>query len=180
MSLISNFDADNVFWEVHPQFKFKEPFKSIYSTDKSKNKKDSSQTMWFISYCYDLSENNIFHNLPNDEKHSVVGKDLISNEKYYSENKKYLDPLISEYCKMQDTPAERQYREWMEVIEKRRAFIKTQDYNLETFEALDKMAVGTEKINNIFDKIKESLSKEKDQGAAKGDKELSLSDRGQI
>ena len=181
MGMISKFDPELNFWDANPAFKIKSPFRELMNSDKSKNKSNSSQMMWFIAFCYDLGEGNIFRNLANHEKHSVVGKEFIGEERYFKKNEKQLTLLIEAYKEISYTPAQKHLRLWEELLEKRSQFLKDAEYTLVNFSELDKMAVGTEKLFKTFAVIQKDLAKEDDEkGAAKGDKELSLSDLGEI
>ena len=181
MSFIVKFDSTENFWELHPQFKMKFPFNELYKNDLSKKKDKSSLIMWFIAFCYDVDPRNIFRNAPIEEKHEVVGKDFCADSKYFNNNQSSLEKLIPYYIEIALTPEERHYTQWVELLEERGKFLKTQKYNLENFESLDKMAASTEKLIGTLKKIKESVSMEqKAKGSAKGDKELSLTDLGEI
>lgn len=181
MSFILAFTPTANFWLVNPQFTIKEPFKSLYKEDRSKDKKDTSKLMWFVAFGYDPSPVNVFRNVPTKEKHEVIGSDYMEDPKFYDKNKAQLDKLIDAFLANYITPSQRHLMEWESLVEKRTNFIKNQEYDLATFEDLDKMAIGTEKILNTFKKIKEEILKEQNSdGAAKGDRELSLSDKGDI
>lgn len=181
MGFITSFDPSINFWELNNTFIYKEPFKSFYANDKSKKKAESSKIMWFIAFCYDLDPKNIFSNVPISEKHTVVGKDYMDDPNFYKNNIKELAPLIPEYINLNTTIEERHVRHWEEYIDKRSAFLTSQDLTKENFEAIDKMAVGTDKLVMSIKKARENLAIERNnKGAAKGDKELSLSDRGEI
>lgn len=177
MSYIENFDADMNFWDLYPEFKFFQPFKDVYKGDKSKGRKESSIMMWFIAFCY--SKSSKFKNLnPDglDGKHTVVGEDYCGDRNYYSKHQEQLVPLIESFIDMQYTPLEKHLKTWDDLLNKRTAFLKTQDYNLETYDDLDKMAVGTSKVYLTIKNIQDELNKEDGSGVAKGGAVPSLND----
>ena len=179
--MIEKFDSSLNFWDLHPQFKIKTPFRDLYEKDKSKKKEESSLIMWFIAFCYDLDPRNIFRNAPLEDKHEVVGLDYCGDKNYFKNNRSKLEPLITAYLDLSLTPEERHYANWVALLEDRSKFLQGQKYGLENFEALDKMAAATEKLILTLKKIKESIAIEKgNNGAGKGDRELSLTDVGDI
>lgn len=180
-SPISNYTEGVNFWEVNQQYKVKEPFKSLYKTDKSRGKKDSSITMWFVAFCYDRQSK--YYKLPtdgDDGKHTLIGEDYCDNANFYSENKEVLDKCIEMYIKMEYTPMERHLKTWEDLLDKRTKFLQSQEYDLSTFDALDKMAVGTEKVHKTIKSVIDDLNKESSAGNSKGGSVASLGDSGSI
>ncbi len=179
MAIVVTFSPNSNFWKLH-SYMIIGVFKVIHDNDKSKDKKASSDLMWFISYCYERDENP-FYGLPTEDKHKIIGKDFFNDELYYSKNERSLTPLIEFFCECQDSHFGRHIRTWDELLDKRSTFLKTQHYDLENFEALDKMAVGTEKVHNTIKKIKEDILKEDNSGSnSKGGQIPSMSDTGEI
>lgn len=177
--MISTFDTDKNFWTIHPDMRAVNPFKELYNSDKSKKKEESSLMMWFIVLCYDR-ESKFCKLTPDgiDGKHTIVGEDYCNNVKYYSKWKLVLEPVIEEYIKLQYTPMERHLKTWEDLLNKRTAWLKGQDYDFENGldEKLDKAAERTLKVHNIIKQIKEDLAKEANEGTVKGNKQKSLND----
>lgn len=177
MNYINNFNTDFLFWELYPEFKVINPFKDLYDSDKSKNKKESSITMWFVAYCY--SKASKFRTLAKDGidgKHYVVGLDYCEDPNFYNKNREKLDELIEAFVIMQYSALERHLMTWDDLLNKRTEFLKNQEYGYDNFEELDKMAVGTDKIHQAIKKIWDDLSKEEGSGIAKGGSVPSLND----
>jgi hypothetical protein len=189
MSTVELFTPDANFWELNQQFKIANPFKKIYNSDKSKNKKASSTMMWFVALCYDMEAKH--YNLPPEEKHMIIGEDFVGNINFYEDNKDDLDILITSYCNLQDTPAQRALRDWNEAILKRAKFLKEADYTFDEFvedergkwiqkkgtaTQLDTMHKNTKSIYADLDRIMEDLAKEKEAGAVTGGQRESLND----
>ena len=174
---IDNFNTDFSFWELYPEFKVIEPYKDLYKSDKNKTKKDSSIMMWFVAYCY--SKASKFRNLAKDGidgKHYVIGEDYCNDKNFYNKNKNLLDIIIDSFIDSQFTPLERHLMVWDDLLNKRTAYLKEQDYDFSTYEDLDKMAVGTSKVFETIKKIWEDLQKEEGSGIAKGGSVPSLND----
>lgn len=196
--MINLFDPSVNFWEANPQFKFVNPFKDLHKSDKSKDKKKSSDMMYFVALCYDISPENKFRSLTEEEKHSMIGEDFCGDEQYFAHNETTLEPLIAMYCNMQDTPAMKALREWNEKMIERSKFIKSTKYGPDyidivytrtgekevtvtgTWEFLDKMMVNTKKLYEDYARILKDLSEENNEGGAKGGGMLSASDTGEL
>ncbi|HNQ20722.1 MAG TPA: hypothetical protein PKI46_06645, partial [Bacteroidales bacterium] len=54
MKVIDNWDIQNNFWKVNPQFLLKETFRKLYDEDKTKDKHNSSLVMWGLAYLCDF------------------------------------------------------------------------------------------------------------------------------
>lgn len=173
MSILKTIDPEFDFWKLNPEFNKIEEFKQL-----KKEYKNSSDVMWFIVLCFDLDSK--FINLPIEDRVEVLGKDYLKDPYFYKNNLRKLQPIIELYEKLNDTPIRRHLRQWVETMEKRTKFLRECDYDLDTFEALDKMAIGTEKLLIVFDKIKKSQEAEKGEGTTKGNAIPSLADSEEI
>lgn len=176
--LLDHFDINANFWEVEPQFKAANPFKDLYESDKSKKKKQSSDLMWFIALCYDMGSR--WRKLDAEDKHAIVGEDFCGDVNFYQNRKAEIDLGIHMYCKMQDTEAQKSLREWEEGMLDRRIFLKETPYSNDTYKMLEDMRKNTKALYADLARIKKDLDAEADDGRAKGGKQLSLSDTGDI
>lgn len=174
MSIIQTINPEYNFWEIYPELKGLEEFKELQKEYKSK----ASDVMWFIVLCFDIDSK--FINIPLDERAELLGKDYLKNKNFYRENSKIIESSVLMYEKIIDTPAKRHLRQWLETLEKRTKFLKDTEYDLDNYDKLDKMAVGTAKIFDTFKVIQEQMSKEKGIGSTKGGHELSLADSDEI
>lgn len=75
-----NGTIEDNFWLFNPEMKIPEVFASLYKSDKSKNKEDSSRLMWGIYLIYHRKSK--FYNLPLEDKERLVAKDYLKNEKF--------------------------------------------------------------------------------------------------
>jgi len=189
--ILDSFDIGVNFWEVHPQFKSIEPFKSLYKEDK-KNKQLSSSIMWFVSLVYDIDSQ--FYNIEEEEKQIIIGKDYCGDEAFYKKNQEAIDKCAEMYIHIIDTPAEKVLREWDNKMMERAKFIKNTPYTEDMYQEingktvlvkgsadlLDKMMKNTKSMYDDLKRIKEELSKEQAQSQGRGGKVASLSDSGEI
>lgn len=179
MSIVKNLNPDINFWEMNTQLKFVGVFKHLYDGDSSRGKKESSKIMWFVAFCYEIEDNKIY-SIEVNERHELVGTDLMNDKKYYEGNKSTLTPLIELYCKLSDSPAKRQLRMWNKKMDEKTAFLDSVSYDLNTFEAIEKMWATNSKLYKEYETIMKDLSKENNEGSVRGGKEASLSDKGEI
>lgn len=177
MNYVDNFNTDESFWDLYPEIKVTNPFKDIYDKDKSKGRKESSTFMWFIALCYSRASKYCKLAVDGiDGKHAVIGEDFCNNRNYYYDNKEDLDLCIEAFITLQYNALERHLKTWDDLLDKRTAFLKTQEYDLTTYDDLDKMAVGTKKVYDTIKSIWDELSKEDKNGVGKGGSVASLND----
>lgn len=174
MSNITNFDIDSNFWELYPEMKIALSFKTLYKSDKSRNKESSSRIMWFVALCH--SPNSRYRGLEINDRYQTVGDDYFNIINYYESNKERLDPIIKDYKETNLTAANRHLEEWDKKQDERSKFISNLKYSLDTYEDLDKMAINTTKIFDTFKAIKEQLAKEEGEGIGKSGRKASLND----
>lgn len=177
MNYVDNFNTELNFWDLYPEFKVLNPFKDIYKKDKSKGRRESSTFMWFIALCYSKASKYVKLACDGiDGKHYVIGLDFCGDTSYYSKNKVDLDICIDAFINIQYSALERHLKTWDDLLDKRTAFLKQQDYDFNTAEELDKMAIGTKKVYDTIKQIWDELSKEDSSGVGKGGSVASLND----
>lgn len=176
MNLIKTFSVDSNFWDLYPNLKVPEVFSNLYKDDKSKKKEDSSKIMWAICLCYDTKSE--FYNLPLEDRIKLVEKDYLKKDNILKS--KEIKPLIEMFTKLSDTPALRQLRIWNNKMDEKTSFIEKTPYNDETWEMLDKMILNNKAMYAEYMRIQKELVEEGIESSIKGDKELSLSDSGEI
>src|SRR5690606_5933242 len=96
---ISNFNTDENFWELYPEFKIAMSFKDLYKSDKSRGKESSSRIMWFVALCH--SPRSRYRNLEINDRYEVIGEDYMDNPNYYKEHQKRIDPIIHDFLKLE-------------------------------------------------------------------------------
>ena len=70
MGLLVSFDEKADFWKMCPQMKTVEPFKTSFK------KKMPSDHMWAIAFLCDPSEENVYRNIPEEEKMIFLRKKI--------------------------------------------------------------------------------------------------------
>lgn len=175
--MVNYIDHSSNFWELYKDYRFVSPFKQLYDNDITKNKKYSSQVMWFISFCYskvskykNMSEVSDQYN-----KFQVVSEIVFNNPTKY-ESIENLQELKESFLKLNLSAVERNLLMWDQLLDNRTRFLQTQDYNLQNFDELDKMAANTSKVVDAIKKLKDELSKEEGAGLGKGGAEISLNE----
>ena len=83
---------------------------------------------------------------------------------------------VEEYKGVMLTEAQRAFIDWDEMIKKRSAYLKQQDYNLESGTDLDKLHRNTYAIYKDYQKVCEDLINEENSNS----QNLSLSESGEI
>lgn len=167
-----NFESD--FWKLYPELGIIEEFKDI----KRRYKNKSSDIMWFIVLCYDLDSK--FRNLDIDDRTKLLSKDYLKDENWFDNNKQFISSAIEMYQVITDSKLRRHLRQWEDTLDQRTKFMKSLKYDLSTFEDIDKMAVSTEKILVVFDKISKQIDKENAGTTTKANAIPSLADSDEI
>lgn len=196
MSLIKSFNTDENFWVINPQFKNIQPFKGLHKSDKSRNKANSSKTMWFVAQVADSSTDNIFRNIIYEERIYLLCSEYMEDTNFYDNNKENLDALIETYNSFHSTPALKALEEWNEKMIQRAQFIKNTAYSMDSYDMdertgkpvlvkgtakdLDLMMKNTKGIYDQYHTILKSLAEEDEEAQVKGGQQLSLSDTGAI
>lgn len=182
-NITENFNINNNFWEFHPAFKVVEPFKKVFSSDKSRGKKTSSNIMWSIALCYH-PKSELFY--LNDKEERVF--DMVKDRSFKLED--YYD-LIEEFKDATLTQSQKSLVDWDNRMRSRDRFLKDASYSFDTYndhgklvkgtaDQLDRMAANTAKLYSEYFKIKKELNEDEQEVKGKGGKNLSLSDSGEI
>jgi hypothetical protein len=163
------FDVDKDYWECFPEMKKHPLFSKYYKEDKSKNKLKSAKIMWALHLvCHPKSM--MYHD-PN-KLNNVEG--LLP--KNWDWDLKSTSVDLEEYKSIMLTEAQRALVDWDDMIKKRSAYLKQQDYNLETGNDLDKLHKNTYAIYKDYQKVCEELQTEENSNL----QTLSLSESGEI
>jgi hypothetical protein len=186
MNILNSFDLNVNFWVVNPSLKIPEAFAKLYNSDKSKEKKDSSQIMWAIALLLDSDSK--FFNLPEEDRKNLIKKDYLKNEKFSF--MVYKD-AVDMYSQLILTPAKRALAGWNDKITERDQFLRETPYTLGdigdkgnwvggTADVIDRMMSNTKKLYDDYQRIIEDLEEEKTKESGKGNRKASLADSGEI
>ena len=179
--ILSKFDTNVSFWDAAPQMKVAELAGKLFRSDKSRNKKLSSDKMWTTALLWDMDS--LFYNLPIKEKVRHVVEEYLKDQggiKYYEKEKELFDSLKKEYESLMDTPLIRTLKALSKKLEDRIHFFDSTDYDVTTVKILDDAAINTSKIAKTISELEIQIGLEKAKSKSKGDSELSLTDSNAI
>jgi ethanolamine utilization cobalamin adenosyltransferase len=173
---------ENNFWDIHPELKIIEEFSKVYTADKSKQKSNSSRTMWAIDFAYNPESR--FFNLP--DKLDVIAKDFLKDSKFKWED---LDSVIDMYKNIVLSDAERALVSWNEIMTMRDKSLKKLykealnvkyigEVDTKILKEIDTMLANTAKLFDDYKKIKKDY--EEDKIKKKGKSIVSLTESGEI
>lgn len=173
---------ENNFWDMHPELKIIEEFNKVYTADKSKQKSNSSRTMWAIDFAYNPESR--FFNLPN--KLDIISKDFLKDPKFKWES---LDKVIDIYKNIVLSDAERALVSWNEIMGMRDKSLKKLykealnvqhigEVDTKILKEIDTMLANTAKLFDDYKKIKKDY--EEDKIKKKGKSIVSLTESGEI
>lgn len=169
------FDINLNFWDIHPQYKHIDPFRTFFENNEPIN---SSSLMWFLKYGWHPDSD--FFRMHEQEKIRLIANDLLGGVDFYEDNKEDIEELKKEYYNIVLRPMDRSYIVIKEKLEEKDKFLGEQTYDLETFEDIDKAILNYDKQLAMLDKIEKSMAKAREAEKAKGDQELSEADKGLI
>jgi len=185
-NILDNYSLDNQFWQYNPQFTAMNPFRKLYKSDKSRNKRVSSDLMWAITLIYHPESD--WYNLP--DKEAMAAKDILKNKELDWSVHEELVTAFKDMCLSQ---AEKSLLAWDTRMKDRDKFLEGQSYTFgedyvdddgvmhttkSNVKELDEMAARTSKLYQEYFKIKADL--EREDTIKKGTKISSLSDSGEI
>jgi hypothetical protein len=180
--MIDKYYKGNNFWECFPEFRVLDIFDFFYKDDKSKDKENSSNIMWAITFC--LRKESLMYNLP--DKWERAGKDIIKIKGFNWE--KY-DHLVQAFKQSYMTQAERSLLAWEELMAKRDKYLKTQEYFFDfiqdgklikgTAEQMDRAFSVTPRMYSDYAKIRKEIEDDEIK-RGRGNKIKSASDADEI
>jgi hypothetical protein len=158
------------FWEVNPEFKFVAPYDAFYTS--ITDKKKTSMVMWAIYLLCDINSPKIRLRL--DEREEEIKTFFIKDSEFtftrYQE-------LIDAYPKVVLSKIQRELKVWHDKIEERNKFLESVTYDMNTFEALDKMMKDSKPIWEAFGKVYKEYQEENIETRARGGREESFSEK---
>lgn len=158
INIKKEFKPDQNFWELNPHLRFVKPFSELYSNDTSKNKVDSSKTMWCIFYLSEPDENiNLYYRL---EYNDILDVCHNFNPKFDEANE-LIKECINAYPEVCLTVIERTLKITKDLFKKRNTFLKEAPYDFETMTQIDNAIAKTPKMEEEFDKIVQKYNEAK-------------------
>jgi hypothetical protein len=177
-SIVEQYNPEVNFWEINSQYTVINPFRKIWSSDKTRGKKSTSDLMWAICLIYHPKSD--LYYVP--DKEVRISMDLLKVKKsdidsFWEENKQYVDAFLDTVL----TQGERSLISWETRMKQRDTFLSEQHYHFgyvdeegneykDNTKALDDMNSKTGKFYEEFFKIKKDIEEEevKDNKGRKG------------
>ena len=173
-NVVSKFDFSRNFWQYNQQFKAIEPFKTLIKEDKSKNKVDSSTTMWAIALCFDFDSQ--YFNMEEGQRKQMIGEDVAGNKDFFDNDN--VKSLCDAYKSITDTAARRQLRVWNNKIDEKSVFMAELKYNEKNWKMLDEMLKTNKDLYDSYFKIEKMIMNEGASDMVEGGSEESLLEKG--
>lgn len=180
-SLLANLDFDKPhnFWKINPSWKTPKVFNDLYTSDKSKDKNQSSLIMWGVVLMFEKSTENPWRNMDSEERIELINEDVMNDSRFdWSKYK----PVIDYAQKLLMTEEERNLMVLEQYIEKRRRFLEEQqdDLNFDTMKQLDDSIKRNADIAKELDRLRIAVGSQEEEILGKGGKKESLSEQGLI
>lgn len=170
-------DQNGNFWQLNPHIRYVEPFASIYASDKSKNKEQSSNDMWCVFWMTD----------PDEEANRYYRIDKVERLGICKEFNKLFDPehpLIKEalekypyLCLTADELAYKMQKDQLIEISK---FLSEQPITLETAKDIIDLKAKMPKIYQDFEKIDKMFKTNKSEQRIFGGRKQTAREKGHI
>jgi hypothetical protein len=174
MKVIDSWETNDNFWVSNVQFKVAQPFKSLYDSDKSKNKEASSKIMWGLAFMCDFGSK--YRQLSVNERKELIARDIFKNPNFnWDDYKDYIRGW-----EIFKTSAERQMMQWERFINEKTEFLETLKYDKENSGLIEKLLLSNSDLYEEYEDIMARLSQEEDGGTMKGGSMESASERGDI
>jgi hypothetical protein len=158
------------FWEVNPEFKFVAPYDAFFTS--IKDKKKTSEVMWAIYLLCDINSPKIRLRL--DEREEEISNFFIKDPEFTFKRYQH---LIEAYPKVVMSKIQRELKVWHDKIEERNKFLESVTYDMNTFEALDKMMKDSKPIWEAFGKVYKEYQDENIETRARGGREESFTEK---
>jgi len=146
------------FWNLNAHMIYVEPFSDLYNQDKSKNKEESSKTMWCILWMEDPDEEvNKYYRIPKDERLEICSKYHPS----YDEDHPLTRECREKYphlCLDADQLAYKLQKDQLIEISQ---FLSKQEITLTTVKDIIDLKARMPKIYQDFDKVSKLFEKNK-------------------
>jgi len=169
------FNPDFNFWELNPELKYAEKLKSLYDSDKSKKKEDSSKIMNAIYML--VHKDSRYADLPERERKILIATDYLKDSSFQWT---LYEIEINFIIDLTTSKARKLLRNWELKLEERSNFIASLRYDADTFKMLDDMMSASKKIWDEYIKILNEVDKEEAGGSVQGGAVESLSESGRI
>lgn len=186
-----------IIWEEFPTLKYLKPYyNELYKKDKSKNKYDSSLTLWSIVFLNDPDQENMFYSQDYNERIKNIKENF---NKKFDDNDELVKVIMENFPEDNLTAVEKAFKEEVDSLVKRAKLIKNTEYTFDSTEKdekgntifvsgkplvkkgtatdIDKMRVNSLKIYEQYDELRKKFIKERSDTRIHGGRKESLSER---
>lgn len=164
ISLPPNWNPEMSFWEQNGQLSILPPFDKIYNIDKGG--KESSMLATTVFFISEVNEDkNTFARVPLDIRKTII------QENYYPDidwENPLLVHAIEMYPEVCLSAIGRTLKELKEALQKRAAYLRNIEYNLDTMKDIDNAMAKSEKIYSDFEKIEQKFIDHEKIGRVRG------------
>lgn len=173
------FDITLNYWVVHPQHKEEPSFKQFIEENEG-DLEGTSVLMWYLKYVY--HPKSTFSIQPLHIRKTKIAKSIIGDETFLENAKEWLPVLVQAYQDIVETVLDRSIRAMQDTLDAKIQFLASDliNYDVDSFEAIDKMTANLEKQNEVLDKLRERKEKSLANSTSEGGQELSESDKGMM
>jgi len=177
VNIKKDYSENQNFWDLNPLMINVDPFRQLYSKDKSKNKEVSSKHMWCIVWMSDPDEEvNKYYRVPLEERLEICK----NFNKDFSLTDKLIEPCLEKYpylCLSADELAYKQQKDQLIEISK---FLSQQEISFDTVESIIKLKSMLPKIYADFEKVEKLFIKTKSENRIHGGRKQTVRERGGI
>lgn len=167
-NILESYSPGASFWEQNPQFTTIQPFKKLYSSDKSRKKTTSSNLMWAIAFVH-YPKSDAYYVPGKESKYAVsmCGIKEADADEFWEVN----NTLVEGFVDATLTQAQKSLLSWENRLKQRDSFLAKQEYHFGytdpdgnefkgNSKELDEMNSKTGKFYDEYNKIKKELDED--------------------
>lgn len=175
-NLLNSIDIQENFWLQNPHTLVIKEFKDLHTNDKSKNKEDSSKTMWCLFMLRDQSSSNKLRNM------TIEDKIIELSTTYYKADWDQIQTLYDTYDTHCSSYAHRRLGFWKDQLEERETYIKSLRYGItgDEDDRKEKMLSSVFKLWQDYEKAERMVKEEDNKTETKGQRRESATERGDL
>jgi hypothetical protein len=174
MKIIESWDISANFWDINPQLRVPEPFKDLYTKDKSKGKAQSSKLMWALAFFADFDSK--YRALSENERRRLIAEDILKEPEF---DWTTVNTYIKAWDMFKSVPM-KQMAEWERLMNEKTEYMRTLKYNAETADEIEKRLLSNTKLYSEYEEIMARLVQEGEGGTMMGGGMESLTEKGEI
>lgn len=145
---------------IAPECLVIEPFKSVWTKDKSKDKTEAYNIIQYVWF-YSAFKSPFFQN-SNEDRHKLIVENILKDPKF--KVTKELQECIALFEKIYTTPAMKLFRSVQESVVRMETFFKEVEYNEDNVAKIQKAIIDMPKMQEAVQKAYENCMKEQSIG----------------